>query len=72
MEYQNITLEVQAQHVALLTLRSPQTRNSLHLEMVRELNAAMDEISSRDDVGGLVLTGEGKAFSSGGDLLPDR
>jgi len=68
MEYQYINLELQAQHVALLTLRSPQTRNSLHLEMVKELNAAMDELSGRDDVGALVLTGEGKAFSSGGDL----
>lgn len=40
----------------------------MHQHMVKDLNKAMEYINRREDVGAMVVTGEGKAFSSGGDL----
>lgn len=68
MEFKYIKLDQPVENVLLLTLQSPKTRNSLHLKMVAELNKAMDDINSRDDVGALVVTGDGQAFCSGGDV----
>lgn len=68
MDLKYLNLDINEQGVAQLTLQSPQTRNSLHLEMVKELTEVMDYINSRDDIGSMIVTGEGKAFSSGGDL----
>jgi len=68
VKFKHVKLEIGEGGVARLTLNSPQTRNSLHLEMAKDLNEAMDFLHGRQDIKALVLTGEGKAFSSGGDL----
>ncbi len=68
MELKFLNLEDKDQGVVQLTLSSPKTRNSMHQDMVKDLNKAMEYINRREDVGAMVVTGEGKAFSSGGDL----
>lgn len=68
MAYDYITLEVQ-EHVALLKLNRPQQLNAFHTPMLEEMNAALDEITApQSTVRCLLLTGEGRAFSSGADL----
>jgi enoyl-CoA hydratase len=54
--------------IATLTLNSPANRNALSLELVDELARAVDEIRADEETRVLVLTGAGKAFSSGGDV----
>lgn len=68
MEFKFLHLEEMDHGVLQLTLSSPKTRNSMHQHMVKDLNKAMEYINRREDVGAMVVTGEGKAFSSGGDL----
>jgi enoyl-CoA hydratase/carnithine racemase len=51
--------------VAVLTLSRPEVLNALDIDTLGALVAAIDE-HGRD--GGIVLTGEGRAFSSGDDL----
>lgn len=51
---------------ALVTLNSPQTRNSLSREMAAELSGLVDRAQEEARV--LLLTGAGTAFSSGGNL----
>jgi enoyl-CoA hydratase/carnithine racemase len=51
--------------VAVLTLSRPEVLNALDLDTLAALVAAIDE-HGRDS--GIVLTGEGRAFSSGDDL----
>jgi enoyl-CoA hydratase len=57
-----------ADGVAVITLDDPDRRNAINLTMNAELDATMDELESREDVGALVLTGAGTAFCAGADL----
>jgi enoyl-CoA hydratase len=52
--------------VAVVTLSRPEVLNALNLETLRAFAAALDEHDT--DGGGIVITGEGRAFSSGDDL----
>ena len=54
--------------VALLTLNDPDKRNALNLDMVGEVNEAMDAIEADQNVGAVVVTGEPPAFCAGADL----
>lgn len=67
-EYSNLTLEVQ-DRIAVLSVNRPDKLNALNEQTIRELGQAMDEITRRDDVGGVILTGVGeKAFVAGADI----
>jgi enoyl-CoA hydratase len=55
--------------VAWLEIDRPQARNAINLELVRELTGALEDLSARDDIRALVLSGAGgKAFASGADI----
>jgi enoyl-CoA hydratase len=67
-EYTNLTLEVQ-DRIALLRVNRPDKLNALNEQTIRELGAAMEEITARDDIGGVILSGVGeKAFVAGADI----
>ena len=53
--------------VAVVTLNRPPV-NAQNSEMRDELTALFDELSDRDDVMSVVLTGSGKIFSAGADI----
>ncbi len=53
--------------VGVITLDRPKTLNSLTFEVYGELRDFLPTLSERRDVRALVLTGEGRAFCSGGD-----
>lgn len=53
--------------VALVTLRRPEKRNALSIELRCELADAFTELSGDQELGCVVLTGEGRAFCSGMD-----
>jgi enoyl-CoA hydratase len=53
--------------VAVVTLRRPEKRNALSIDMRVELADAFGRLSEDDDVGCVVLTGAGPAFCSGMD-----
>ncbi len=54
--------------VAVLTMKRPEKRNALSLQMMRELDAALAELATEREVRAVVLRGEGAAFSAGHDL----
>ena len=54
--------------VALITLNRPDRLNALDQPMLDGLQAACDRAEADEAVGAVVLTGAGKAFSSGFDL----
>ena len=54
--------------VAWITMNRPETLNSFDREMIFELCAAFDKAEADDEVRVLVLTGEGRGFTSGGNL----
>ena len=53
--------------VAVVTLRRPQKRNALSIELRVELAEAFEALSDDDRIGCVVLTGAGTAFCSGMD-----
>src|SRR5215831_9096496 len=67
MAFATITLE-RAAGVATLTLNRPERLNAIDQRMLDELGAALDDLEADDAVRAIVLTGAGKAFSSGFDL----
>jgi 2-(1,2-epoxy-1,2-dihydrophenyl)acetyl-CoA isomerase len=57
-----------ADGVAWLTLNRPQALNAWTRQLGDELTQALDQVSADPDVRAIVLTGAGRAFSSGADL----
>jgi len=53
--------------VALVTLRRPEKRNALSMELRAELAEALGGLGADDGIGCVVLTGAGSAFCSGMD-----
>ena len=54
--------------IAILTLYRPESYNALNLEMAGALAGNLVKLSADDSVRGVVITGEGRAFCSGGDI----
>lgn len=54
--------------VAMLTLNRPTARNSLSLELIADLHAALDLIARDDGVRSVVIAANGPAFCAGHDL----
>jgi len=68
MDYENLLVDV-SERIATVTINRPKSLNALNPSTVRELGAAMEELSARPDVGAVLLTGAGeKAFIAGADL----
>jgi len=54
--------------IAVLTLNRPRVRNAIDGTMRAELREAIEEIAADTTIRGVVLTGAGSAFCSGGDI----
>lgn len=64
-----LTVEVVAPHVALVTIRRPDARNSINSEVAQALDQAVKQIEADPELWVAVLTGEGGvAFCAGADL----
>ncbi len=61
-------LETIEDGVALLTLNRPQALNALSMDIRNGLLAAMERYADDNSVRCIVITGAGRAFSSGGDV----
>src|SRR5690348_4316958 len=68
MPFEFLTLDV-ADRVATLTINRPDKLNALNDATIAELGDAIDEVGTRHDVGGVIVTGAGtKAFVAGADI----
>ena len=67
MPYASIELSV-ADRVATITVNRPDKLNALNAATIGELGDAIDEVRERDDIGGAILTGAGRAFIAGADI----
>lgn len=70
MTYKTIRLEL-AHKVATLTINRPHRMNALTPQFFAEASVAIDAALA-DGVRALILTGEGRAFCSGADLVADE
>lgn len=67
MPYEFLTLAVE-NRIATLTINRPDKLNALNDATIAELGKAIDEIRTRDDIAGVVVTGAGRAFVAGADI----
>jgi enoyl-CoA hydratase len=67
MPFTFLTLEV-ADRVATLTVNRPDKLNALNDATIAELGHAIDEIRVDDSIGGVIVTGAGRAFVAGADI----
>ena len=56
------------ENIRIISLNRPEKLNAITLEMATELNVAIKEAAKDADVKCLIITGKGRAFSSGGDV----
>src|SRR3954469_13963733 len=54
--------------IATITLNRPAAFNSVNLAIAQRLEQLAAEVEGDDDIRVLVIEGEGRAFSAGGDL----
>lgn len=57
-----------AENVAVITLNRPESLNAFSLQLTKDLSSAIEKAVA-DEARAIVLTGVGRAFSAGGDLL---
>jgi enoyl-CoA hydratase len=55
-------------HVAVVTMHRPDRLNAMSIDLVGELHQALSDLAEENDTWVVVLTGSGRAFSSGLDL----
>ena len=67
MSYENLIYEKE-DGIAKITINRPKVLNALNIAVLSELKAAVERAGNEDDVGTVVLTGAGRAFSAGVDL----
>lgn len=67
-DYEVVKFEVK-DGVAHVTLNRPEALNALNMQLKGELAAAWQEIANSDEIRSVLLTGEGRAFSAGGDIM---
>jgi 2-(1,2-epoxy-1,2-dihydrophenyl)acetyl-CoA isomerase len=75
MTFHHIRFETRPSSVATISLSRPERLNAIDEQTAGELRSALEQVA-RSDARCLLLTGEGRAFSSGadlaaGDTLPD-
>lgn len=63
-----VTVAEPAPGVAAVTLNRPAKRNALSAELKRALTDTARELAGRADLGAVVLTGAGGAFTAGNDI----
>ena len=68
MSYKNLILEKE-DGVAVIRMNRPDALNALNSDTFHELNAAFDELEKEGGIGVVIVTGEGKAFVAGADIV---
>lgn len=71
MSYEHILVDIE-DGVGILTLNRPDKLNAMNRKLSAELHDAVKAMDANDDVGCIVISGSGRAFSAGGDIHEQR
>jgi len=67
-EYETITSE-EVDHICIITLNRAQVHNAFNPQMISELTQEFTKQNTNPNIRAIILTGEGKSFSAGADLV---
>ena len=65
--YQTITVDKQ-DRIAVVTLNRPDKLNAINLQMKQDILQTLTEMEADDEIRVVIITGAGRAFSSGADM----
>lgn len=68
MEYELLSVRID-NHIATITVDRPDALNALNPQLLTELSIAVADLEGHDEVGIVILTGAGKAFVAGADIV---
>src|ERR1019366_9364028 len=68
MAYDLLLLEI-ADRIATVTINRPDKLNALNDAMMREIGSMLDELTANKAVGAIIITGAGRAFVAGADIV---
>ncbi len=71
MEFECIIYE-KKDNVAIVKLHRPKVLNAMNIQMWRDLQSALDDVKNDPQIKVLIITGEGRAFSTGADLKESK
>ena len=71
MEYNNLIVE-KNEGICIVKINRPKSLNALNEEVLCELEWAFDDIKNDSSVKVVIITGEGKAFVAGADIIVMR
>ena len=72
MRYHTIKFEEPLLGVGLITLNRPERLNAINLEMLGDLHTLFEDLQDRDGIRVVIITGAGRGFCSGADLMDKR
>ena len=58
----------QRDHVGIITINRPEVLNALNLQVLHDLDQALDQVEAREDIYVLIITGAGRSFVAGADI----
>src|SRR5688572_11055033 len=67
MDYKTLLFELDG-GIATVTLNRPERLNALNDEMRADYSRLFQELQNNDEIGVVIFTGAGRAFSAGGDI----
>lgn len=67
LSYKTIKVDM-LDHICIVSLNRPDKRNAINMQLWHDLKSVFDDIQCDDSIRVVILTGEGKDFSSGMDL----
>lgn len=67
MGFNTMTYEKE-DHIAIITLNRPRSMNAINSEFVDELGRILNEITTDDEIGAVIITGSEKVFAAGADI----
>lgn len=65
--YRKIITEV-IENIQIIKLNRPKKKNAFNKEMIDEWHHALEDAKNNDNINVIIITGEGDAFCSGGDV----
>jgi enoyl-CoA hydratase len=67
MTFETILVETNGK-TGIITLNRPKALNALNVQLIAEMNAALDRFEADSTIAAIILTGSEKAFAAGADI----
>ena len=66
--YKTIKFEIE-DNIGFITINRPEALNALNMDVLKDLKKCLAEIAAKDAVRVVILTGEGRSFVAGADIV---